>query len=377
MKTMLNHKQIVSLIKAVGDKRTVLIEGESGIGKSAVLHDFKNDPFFKEHIVTDPIDCTVLADGSVFMPTIDNERGVSSELPNVRFGVHRDNQKGVNGARPVVLFLDEIAKARQYVKDTLAPIIYDRRIGNYHLPEGSVVFCATNLSDEGLGDNMLAHLRNRLIIVTMRKPTQNEWVQDFAIPRKLSPEVIAATELWPHVFDSYMDYQSDGKFAGKDIRKCNAYIANPHDATQEQVVTPRSLHAASDLVLASKESGMDDDSLQAALNGTVGAPFGAELMSSIRFGRDIPTFARVVADPAGCPLSKNPTAQIVQVFQFITQAQDRVQVDAVVEYVGRMRAEMQTLFINKIANSSGALGLFATNKVFGGMLAKNRKFLSL
>jgi hypothetical protein len=36
----LSHNQVVSLIKAVGDKRTVLIMGENGIGKTSVHRTF-------------------------------------------------------------------------------------------------------------------------------------------------------------------------------------------------------------------------------------------------------------------------------------------------------------------------------------------------
>lgn len=371
----LNHRQVANLIKAVGKKRTILISGEAGAGKTAIAHEFKQDPFFAGYHVVDPIDCTQMSDGSVWMPDIDREKGVSREWPNERFGVHKANQKGVNDSKPVLICLDEIAKAKQFVKDTLAPIVYERRIGQYHMPEDSIVFACTNLSEESLGDSMQAHLRNRLILVTMAKPTQPEWVRDFAIPRGLAPEIIASTEMFPSVFDSFMDYDSGGKYAGKDITKDNPYISNPRDASQEQSVSARSLHAASDIVIASKDGGMDDETLQAALDGTVGAPFAAQLTSFIRFGREIPTFARVCADPAKCPLSTSPVAQIVQVFQFCTQSKTREHVDAVVEYTARMRAEMQCLFINSIANSS-SLALFATNAKFGLMLAEQRKIFN-
>lgn len=375
-KHILSHKQTTSLIKAVGATRTVLIEGEAGVGKTAIAHEFTQDPHFANHVIVPPIDCTQLSDGSVWMPDIDREAGVSRELPNERFGVHRENQRGVDGSVPVVVCLDEIAKARQFIKDVLAPIVYERRIGQYHMPAGSVVFGCTNLSTEGLGDSMQAHLRNRLIIVQMRKPSQREWVQDFAIPRKLSPELIAATEMFPQIFDSFMDYQSGGKFDGKPISKHNPWIANPADAGQEQVVTPRSLHAASDIIMLAKKSGdVDDQTLQAALDGTVGEAFGAELTSYIRFGRDIPSYERVVKDPAGCPLAASPVAKIIQTFQFITQTTTHENAEAVTEYMGRLPGEMQALFINSIANSS-AIGLFATSKIFGAMLAAHRKFFN-
>jgi hypothetical protein len=171
---LLNAKQVVNAIKHVGHKRTIIIQGENGVGKSAVFHTLRKDPHFANHVAVG-LDCTQMSDGSVWMPDIDRDAGVSRELPNERFGVSKTNQKGINGSRPSLVFLDEIAKAKQYIKDVLAPIVYEQRVGNYEMADGSVVFCATNLSTEGLGDSIQAHLRNRLVFAYMRKPTQPEW----------------------------------------------------------------------------------------------------------------------------------------------------------------------------------------------------------
>jgi len=371
MTQVLSHKQVVSLIKTMGPKRTVLIEGEAGAGKTAILHDMKEDPQFADHHVVDPIDCTQLSDGSVWMPDIDRASGVSRELPNERFGVHRENQKGVDGGRPIVICLDELAKARQFIKDVLAPIVYERRVGQYHMPEGSIVFGCTNLSTEGLGDSIQAHLRNRLCIVRMRKPTKDEWVQDFAVPRGLAPEIIAAAEMFPQIFDSFTDYQAGGQYAGKPLAKENPYIFNPADGGQLQVVSPRSLHAASDLVKCM--DSMDEATLTAGLEGIIGAPFAGQLMSFIRFGQELPPFSRVCDEPGDCPVPKNPTAQIVQVFQFITQVKDAAQAEAVCVYIKRMRNEMQSLFVHTVAHSS-KIASFVRSKGFNKLLEENRKF---
>jgi septin family protein len=108
----LSFKQVVSLVKAIGHKRTILIMGENGIGKTSVHKALCADPDFADFIKPSPIDCTQLSDGSLFMPDIDRERGVSSELPNERLGVSKHNQRGVNGAKPTLITFDEVAKCR-------------------------------------------------------------------------------------------------------------------------------------------------------------------------------------------------------------------------------------------------------------------------
>lgn len=369
MQQLLSFTQVVNLIKAVGDKRTVIVEGENGIGKTALFYALRNDPKFQDHIAVDPVDCTQLSDGSVWMPDIDKENGISRELPNERFGVNKHNQKGINGAKPALVFLDEIAKAPQFIKNVLAPIVYERRVGNYHMPEGSVVFCATNLSVEGLGDSIQAHLRNRLTFVKMRKPSADEWI-NWAADAGVAPEVIAFVHMFPQVMDSFMDYEDGGKYHGKALEKDNPYIFNPR-ASQIGYATPRSLVAASDIIKVM--DGFDTETLNAALSGTVGESTAVDMSAAVRFGRSLPLFERIVAAPDTTEVPDNPTAQIVQTFQFVTRTTNRDEAEAVTKYVQRMRNEMQSLFVNTVARST-RIAQFATVPTFGKMLADNKKY---
>ena len=93
-----------------------------------------------------------------------------------------------------------------------------------------------------------------------------------------------------------------------------------------------------------------------------------EMLSFIRFGREIPSFEEIVAKPLQTAVPDNPTAQIVQVFQFITRVQDTTQADAVVQYVQRMQSEMQALFARTVSQTSGAASNFAKVKAFGTLL---------
>jgi preprotein translocase subunit Sss1 len=372
MNNFLSTQQVLNLIATVGHKRTVIVEGENGIGKTALFHQLKRMPQFANHIAVDPIDCTQLSDGSVWMPDLDRENGVSRELPNERFGVSKFNQRGINGAKPIMVFLDELAKSPQFIKNVLAPIVYEQRVGNYHFVEGSVVVAATNLAIEGLGDSIQAHLRNRLVFVKMRKPTSDEWVK-WATDNGVNPMVIAFVNNEPRVMQSFMDYEKGGMFEGKDLSKDNGFIFNPK-SMQLAYATPRSLVAASD-ILNTGLGVLDDDTLEAALIGTVGATTAQALSSFIRFGREICEYSRVIKSPDTAPLSDNPTAQLIQVFQFVTRVADRTEAEAIVKYVWRMRAEMQSIFCNTVATSQ-RVAMFATINEFGRMLAEHKIFFS-
>ena len=370
---VLSHSQVRDLIKSVGHKRTVIVLGENGVGKTSIQYDLRQDPRFLGHMVLDPIDCTQLSDGSVWMPDIDREAGVSRELPNERFGIHKNNHRGLDGSRPSILCLDELFKAPQYIKNVLAPVIFERRIGNYHLPENSIVWGTSNLAVEGLGDSVLAHLRTRMLKVIMRKPTKDEWKNEFAYPHGVHHAVIAFVERYDNAFESFLDYEDGGVNAGKDMAKCNPLPFNPR-IKQDGYVSPRTLHAASDVLHCS--DGLDHDTLLAALAGAMGEAGARSLMALVMLDRDIPTFARVVADPDNTPIVDNPSAQLLQVQQFISNAKDRTQAAAVTTYIKRMRTEMQTLFVNQIANSP-RISTFATVDAFRTLMQDNRVFLAL
>lgn len=50
---------------------------------------------------------------------------------------------------PYVLFLDELNACSQEVQKAFYSLIHERRIGEYHLPEGSVVIGAGNRTQDG------------------------------------------------------------------------------------------------------------------------------------------------------------------------------------------------------------------------------------
>jgi hypothetical protein len=371
----LSFAQTVNAIAKVGPKRTILVEGENGIGKTALLGALRQLPQFANHIIPDPIDCTQLSDGSVWMPYINAELGTSCEFPNERFGVNARNQKGVAGSRPSLIALDEVLKAPQYIKNVLAPIIYERRVGNFHLVEGSVVVCFTNLALEGLGDQLQAHLRNRIIRIKMRKPTADEWLK-WAADAGIADSVRAFVNNYPAVMHSFVDYDEGGAFYKAGVKPAerlrdNPYIFNPW-MQQDNYASPRSLHAASDIIKENAE--LDDDTLDALLCGALGTPAAQQLSAFVRFERDIPDYARVVKDPLGTPLCESPTAQIVQVMQFQSRTRTRDDAEAVVKYVQRMSPTMQTMFANTINNGS-TVALFCTIRAFSEILAENKQYL--
>jgi hypothetical protein len=235
------------------------------------------------------------------------------------------------------------------------------------------VFCATNLGVENLGDTLPAHIKNRIIRLKMRKPSAQEWIT-WAIDRSLNENIIAFVNNYPQVMDSFLDYEKGGKHGGKKQETDNGMIYNPR-TQQDAYASPRSLHTASKVVAQCTATGTDDEVQEALLAGAVGDVTAEAIGSFIRFGKDLCSYERVIADPEKAPLSSNPTAQLVQVFQFVTRCQDRVEAEAITKYVWRMRAELQSIFCNTVANSQ-RVAVFVTIAEFGKMLAAHKIFFS-
>jgi hypothetical protein len=367
---MLSHVEVADLIEDSGHLRTYLVQGENGIGKTALLGTLKTRPAFRDHYFMKPVDCAQLDIGDHIVPFPDLEMGVTRGLPNERYGVNRNNQKGINGATPVVCMLDELLKSPKHIQASLAPWFYDRRLGPFEAPERSVVFATTNLGIEGLGDFMLAHTRNRVVVVTMRKPTYSEWAQNFAIPNNLAAEVIAFGEQYPMIFDSFLDYERGGANESKSLARDNPYIFNPRGGTQDGFITPRSLHTASDILKTTTHRSLNV--VKAALSGAIGLAGAEALMSYVTFGRDLPPLERILLDPENCPLPDAPTAQIVLLFKLVTAVRARDEAEKVLKYVARMRDEMASLFTYTVVQNTEKVTLFVSLSLFIEMMNKHR-----
>lgn len=366
----LTFEQILPLIKNAGPKRTILVMGENGIGKTSLHKALSADPDLSDYLRVPPIDCTQLSDGSLYMPDIDRERGVSRELPNERLGLSFNNQYGSMNQRPVLGMFDEVGKIPQFVKNMIAPIYYERRVGTMFMPEGSIWFAATNLSVEGLSDFIEPHHRNRLVVVYMRKPTLEEWLKNFAIPNKLNPLLLACLQEHPEAFDSFIDYMEGGKYHGKELEKDNPIIFNPF-STQDAYGSPRSFHAASDLLDIADT--IDSFTLDKSLCGTVGKAFTSLLMSFIRFGNQVPSSGVIKSDPLNAPIPANKLAQQIVVFRALTQAKTRDDAEAFSLYIKRLEPEMQSLLCRRVSEADDAtMNLFTTVAPFAEMLSDNR-----
>jgi energy-coupling factor transporter ATP-binding protein EcfA2 len=337
MNLELSINQTANLIANIAGERTVLVQGDMGSGKSTLLRILASMEKFKDHV---PVyfDATTKDLGDLMVPMfdkVDSEAGLA-DVPVVRYAVNEEF--GIHHGKPVILMIDEIGKANPAVKNGLTRVMLEREIGSYKLPEGSLVFATTNHGAENVGDMLAAHTRNRLVVVSMRKATGEEWIRDFAIPNGLDTALMAFCQENPQLFHSFRDVSSP---------QDNLDIYHPQDPSRVSFFSPRSAHAASDILL--KRELMDDMTLRCALSGTIGEHAAGNLMAYTAMVDQLPKRDEIKTDPMNAKVPTSPAAVCMVVYRAL-QTLERPEVIPFLQYMNRLAQEAQALFGNGLRN---------------------------
>jgi MoxR-like ATPase len=154
-------RELTKLLLNVALVRPVFIWGPPGIGKSALVEQFARDV---------GLDCVSLLGSQlapedlIGVPRIEGNRSVFCP-PRI---IARDE--------PYLLFVDELNACSFEVQKAFYSLINDRRLGEYSLPEGSVVVGAGNRAqDQAIVKPMSSALMNRMLHVEL-KPTARDWL---------------------------------------------------------------------------------------------------------------------------------------------------------------------------------------------------------
>ena len=342
-------KQAANLIKASPETR-FLLQGEPGIGKSSILKSIADDLGYDYAY----IDVPNMDLGDIAMPVIDHETKTTRYYPNARFKVHQ--------GKPVVIMLDEFTKGAEPVKNMLHPMLEkaNPRLGDITLDKRSPIFLTGNLSTDGVGDNLKAHSRNRIVPVTISKPTAEEWIE-WGANKGIEAEVLAWVYQYPQVLASYRDgNQSE-----------NPYIYNPKKP-QAAFVSPRSLETASNIIRSRKH--LDADTVISALTGAIGESGARDMQAYIEFADQLPTWEATIKEPKTAPVPTSAGACAIVVFGAIA----RITKDSItpfMEYLERFESEWQAVFAINIAKTPSKQAIAFSCKAFANWVAKNQDLL--
>jgi hypothetical protein len=347
-----NLNQAATLIRTIGGTNTILLQGQPGVGKSAILGMLAAE-------MPDYLPCYVdvanLDLGDLGMPVIDRETMTTSYAPNTRFGIGKGQNK------PVLLMLDELGKASRPVLNMLLPVILEHRLGDVGLPTGSIVFGTTNLATDGVGDNIPAHAFNRMTVMDLGNPAVDDWL-GWAVNNDVAPEVMAFARDYPQVFERYDLI---------DAKENNPYIFNPMTGNTKAFCSPRSLEKASNIVRQREALG---DSMLAALCGTVGEAAARDLEANVMLADEMPRFASIIADPEKCKLPGGVGAYFLMAFSLAARAKAD-NLDAIMKYINRFESfEASTLFVTTVASNKAKVGMACKCAAFTAKCAAVGKF---
>jgi hypothetical protein len=160
--TTVTQKQLIEFLLNVAIVRPVFIWGPPGIGKSALVQHFA---------MLVGLPCVSLL-GSQLAP--EDLIGV----PQIVDGVSRFCPPSmIARTEPYCLFLDELNACSPEVQKAFYSLIHERRVGEYHLPVGSIVIGAGNRSsDSAIVKTMSSALLNRMVHVHLRV-AYREWLE--------------------------------------------------------------------------------------------------------------------------------------------------------------------------------------------------------
>jgi energy-coupling factor transporter ATP-binding protein EcfA2 len=339
----LNLDQIATAIRTGGNKRTILVQGHMGTGKSSLLNTLAGE--MKTHTAC-YFDCTTKDLGDITIPNIakmDDDTGYVSYLTNEELGVHLD--------KPIILMIDEYGKANPAVKNAMLRLMLERKIGSYQLHPDSLVFATTNLGAEGVGDLLPPHARNRITVITMRKPDNIEWIE-WGINNGVDHTLLGWCKDNPQLFASFEDIKDPDE---------NPYIYHPQ-AQRTAFFTPRSAEAASDWL--KERENYDDQTLTGLLMGTIGERGAMDLMAFVALADQLPSLESIKRDPKNAKVPESASAVCMVVYRTLASL-DKDWVGAWMDYMVRLDKEAQGMFANGVrAPKYSKQSMVMTNKKF-------------
>jgi len=325
----LSLRQIVQLIMTCGNNVAFHLEGEPGVGKSSILEMLKKVLGESKYDFV-YVDCPLIDLPDFAMPYVAD--GVTHYAPSAMWKLKSN--------KPKVVMLDELSKSPTVVKPMFTRLVLERCIGEFNLPEGSIVFSTGNYASDGVGDSMQGHVNNRVGKISVAKPTQEEWIE-WAILNEVNGGIISVVHQMPQLLQSYKD----------DPKGENEYIFNPKRNTGA-FVSPRSL-AKAGFILDHREEFGNDLTLE-ALKGIIGVSAAAEFITILDVADSLPTWEAIEKNPAKTEIPKSKAAQLLLLFGSISRV-NKKNAEAYTSYFYRFEDELKMLWARQFKNKLEAV----------------------
>lgn len=352
--TRLSLSDCIDLIATTGHLNRYLLRGEKGIGKSAIMKGIAAR--LGDDYVPIYLDLGSMSDSAdLFIPFPNRDEGHFERLISKHLRIPEGKRR--------IIMLDELTKANRMVLQAVHTLLEvdNRRLGDTKLHPEDIVFGTGNLNEEGVGDNLPDHTRDRMTEIEVRKSTGNEWLV-WAADNDIDPPVMAWANETPQLFDSFRDPGFD---------EDNAYVYNPKKV-QRNFVSLRGLELMSHITKG--RSNYSRDALIAALAGTGGEPAARSLVNFIEFQDQLPSREIILKSPDTAPIPDSSGAVITLVFNLLSIV-ERDTITPIMKYVRRLPAEQQGVFCVNLAKHKTKNSIAFTNAEFTRWAQDNQDIL--
>ena len=181
---MINTSELKETLELTPSTQNIMLVGKHGIGKSEILTNYFNSKVMK--VVTlflgqmaDPGDIIGLPSKVERLDADGNVTSQTDFTPPYWFPVD---------GKPIVLFLDELNRARPEILQTVMDLTLNRKLAGKSLPEGSHIISAVNDGEEYQLTDLDPALVSRFNIYEFR-PTVEEWL-NWAVGQRLDERVV-------------------------------------------------------------------------------------------------------------------------------------------------------------------------------------------
>lgn len=269
---VIDTRKLLHILDQTPATHNIMLVGRHGIGKSEILTEY----YQKLGMKVVPLFLGQMSDpGDLIGLPIQNEQRTSF-VPPYWFPID---------GKPIVLFLDELNRARPEILQTIMDLALNRRLAGHQLPEGSRIISAVNEGDE----YQLTHLDPALVSrfnVYQFCPTVQEWLL-WAQQQHLDSRVIEFIQANGTLLDGTPD-QKEGEDTGLEKYPDRRAWRRVSDVLQE-VAPDGSLRPRRDI-------GEDDLDM---LAGIVGAQAASRFYAFTQ-GRQMLSASQILNDCAAC-----------------------------------------------------------------------------
>jgi hypothetical protein len=320
MNTMITPQQFRNYIKTVSIplKMPTVVWGQPGIGKTEIIQQAAKEAGFACH--------------SIYLPQFDPWDLVGLPVPVDGKTVYYPPKQLYPDADNVILFLDEIAQCSTQMQSMASRIVYERKLGDYELPENWVVILAGNRQEDKAGTTRVSsHINNRVSHLNL-EISQDDWIK-WALQNDIDMRAIKFVEMSPSV-------------GADNSEEHNTGVLNRFNPDEKINATPRTWEKASDVV----KTVTDKSLLHPALVGLLGEEIGTAFFGFLDIFDKMVDINNIIMNPDRAEIPDDPSTLFAVSAALVGKANEE-NIGRVFTYLNRpeMPEEFQVRTIQDLA----------------------------